>query len=612
MCGLVGGTNLEHTQDLLVMLDVLAHRGPDGSGVFEDNHVALGHVRLSIVDQAGGNQPMQSACGRYVLVYNGEVFNAQKLRFELEAEGVQFLTHHSDTEVLLNLLILKGEQALPKINGMFAFAFYDLQRRVIFCARDRFGIKPLYYARPNGDFAFASELKSLLRHPGLNREPDLQNLFHYFSLQYLPGKGSAISGVEQLAPGSCLTFHLDSKRLETGRWWSPEFTCSLSLKGQELTEYMREVISAAVDRWSIADVPVGCLLSGGLDSSAIVSLLASKGHDLKTYTVGFRGLGEEAWDELELAAKIAQKYGTEHYEIILDPEVLLNDLVEMVWYLDEPYGGGLPSWSVFKAMSGEVKVAMTGTGGDELFGNYNKYVRMEGLYRSRVPGLARREVDKSIFDREWFANYSYASDAEKRSDILYGDFSDCENTADMMWGTFLSGADKESVRDRVVRLDLATQLPNEFLKMTDRFSMAHSIEARTPFLDHTLAEAVYAIPASTRLSPNWYKPMLRRVVKDMLPPELMNAPKRGFVIPLKLWLKTWLKPVLEHLLNPLRLKMQGVVREDFFQRYVIPHIQGKSDYTNRIWTMLMFQLWWDLYIEQVPLAELKARVRGEL
>lgn len=612
MCGLVGATNQKHTKDLSVMLNAVAHRGPDGSGLFEDNHVALGHVRLSIVDQAGGNQPMQSVCGRYVLVYNGEVFNAQKLRDELEAEGVQFLTHHSDTEVLLNLLIQKGEQALPKINGMFAFAFYDVQRRIILCARDRFGIKPFYYARPNGDFVFASELKSLLCHPKLSREPDLQNLFHYFSLQYLPGEGSAISGVEQLAPGSCLTFHLDSRHLENHRWWSPAFTGSLCLKSDELIEYLRDVIGEAVNRWSISDVPVGCLLSGGLDSSTIVSLLAQRGHQLKTYTVGFSGPGEEAWDELKLAAKIAQKYGTDHHEIILDPEDLLDDLVEMAWYLDEPYGGGLPSWSVFKAMSGEVKVAMTGIGGDELFGNYNKYVRMEGRYRSRLPGLARRNVDKARFDREWFAHYSYAGDLEKHSDILQGDFAGCQDTADMMWRIFCSGADYENVRDRVVRLDLSTQLPNEFLMMTDRFSMAHSIEARTPMLDHKLAEVVYSIPSSTRLSPNQYKPLLRRVLEDMVPHELMKAPKQGFVIPLKLWLKSRLRPVLERLFAPARLRKQGIIRDDFLQRYVVPHTQGKRDYTNRIWTMLMFQLWWDLYINQVPLADLKALVRGEL
>ena len=611
MCGIVGITGERSSEWIHAMTDALVHRGPDDEGLFHAPGISLGHRRLSIVDLRAGYQPMSSQDGRYTLVFNGEIYNAQVLRKELEEWGLKFKTNHSDTEVLLNILILMGVEAIPKLNGMFAFAFYDQLHRTLLCARDRFGIKPFYYASIGGNLVFASELKSLLRYPGLNREPNFQNLFHYFSLQYVPGEGSAVAGVEQLAPGEFFTFHLESSRLENRRWWSPKFTSELVVNSRELTDYLKEAISDAVDRWSIADVPVGCLLSGGLDSSAIVSLLARKGHNLKTYTVGFLGPGEEAWDELKLAGKIARKYGTEHREIILAPEDLLDDLVEMVWCLDEPYGGGLPSWSVFKAMSGEVKVAMTGTGGDELFGNYNKYVRLEGRYRSRLPGLARRDVDKERFDREWFANYSYASDAEKRLDMLAGDFGGCEDTAEMMWRVFCSGGDSETLRDRVVRLDLATQLPNEFLMMTDRFSMAHSIEARPPFLDHQLAEIVYSIPSSSRLSPNQYKPLLRRIMQDLLPKELMKAPKKGFVIPLKLWLKTRLRPVLERLFDARRLRKQGVVQEDFLQRYVIPHCQGERDYTNRIWTMLMFQLWWDLYIEQISVADVKAQMRGE-
>ncbi len=610
MCGIAGIVGAQSSDWIETMCGTIAHRGMDGFGVYRDENLSLGHQRLSIIDEAGGRQPMSSNDSRYVLVFNGEIFNAAEIRLQLEAHGVCFTSDHSDTEVLLNLLIREREHALSQLNGMFAFAFLDCKSRTLFCARDRFGIKPLFYYCKNGHMAFASELKALLTLPIVERSPNLSSVFHFFSLQYVPGEETAFNSISRLEAGCWLSYDLDRCVLRKEKWWTPGFSSNTKFSLAEQVEDLTDTITGAVDRWSISDVPIGCLLSGGLDSSAIVSLLAQKGHSLKTYTVGFTGDGEMAWDETQLARKIAEKWGTDHHEIILDPASLLDDLIDMVYALEEPYGGGLPSWAVFKAMGNDLKVAMTGTGGDELFGNYNKFVLLEGRFRGMVPGLARQSVNKECFDRHYFQHYCYASDHDKREFILTNEFCDHRDTLDYMWDHFNDGPLDEGLRDRVVRVDLATQLPEEFLMMTDRFSMAHSIEARTPFLDKELSEKIYAIHSSKRLNRHEYKPLLRKVVSSILPDELMQAPKRGFVIPLNLWLGKQLRPLLERLLVPDRLQRQGLVQTDFLARFALPHFQGKADHTNRLWNMLMFQLWWDVFILQRPRDELSAEVKG--
>lgn len=611
MCGIVGIFGQQDAALIELMNASILHRGPDEGGVFREGDLSVAMRRLSIIDRSGGHQPMSSVDGRYVLVYNGEIFNAAALRKQMQRQGVRFTTDHSDTEVLLELLIREGEAALTRLNGMFAFALVDRREQTIFCARDRFGIKPFYFCRQARRFAFASEPKALLQLPWIARTPDLQSLFHYFSLHYVPCASSAFAGIERLAPASSLRWNMRTGAAAITRWWTPSFSGAPRESETELTERLGAGLREAVDRWAISDEPVGCLLSGGLDSSAIVSLLAQRGQKLQTFTVGFKGPGEAAWDELHLARQIAQKWDTEHHEIILDPEALLDDLVDMVWALDEPYGGGLPSWSVFKAMGSGIKVAMTGSGGDELFGNYNKYLFLEGRWRGRIPALRNRTADAARFEKDLFERYYYASDARKRSDMLVTDrFAAASDTVDLLWTHFSAGPPERSLRDRVANMDLATQLPDEFLLMTDRFSMAHSIEARTPFLDHELAAQVYAVDASRRLSTREYKPLLRRVVAGLLPPKLMTAPKRGFVVPLKLWLRGRLKPTLQRLLAPARLSEQGLIRADFFERYAAPHVTGAADHTHRLWNMLMFQLWWEVYIVRRPLDELRAEIRG--
>jgi asparagine synthase (glutamine-hydrolysing) len=595
MCGIVGLHGPQSEDWVERMNEALVHRGPDDSGTFRDQErgLSLAMRRLSIIDLAGGRQPMSTANGRFTIVYNGELYNAPELRRELEARGVRFETDHSDTEVLLHLYAVAGDAILARLNGMFAFAVYDRDRGTLFCARDHLGIKPFYYTQQSGRFAFASELKALLAVPFVERHLNRASLFHYASLMYVPGEETILEGVRRLPAGHSLTYGLEDGTVRVARWYWPTVRPNPLLRG-DLKPLLRETLSAAVRRWTLSDVPVACSLSGGLDSSSIVGLLSAAGEKVKTYSVGFTGAGESAWNELPLARLVARRWGTEHHELVLEPDTLLDDLPAMVWALDEPYGGGLPSWLVFKFMGREVKVGMTGTGGDELFGNYGKWRELEGGWLRRA--FARNTDEGERFRRVFFERYYYFPDADKRRFLVEPEGAATGDTCALLYRQYTS-ADAATVRDRVAATDLGTQLPEEFLMMTDRFSMAHSVEARTPFLDRQLVELVLSVPAAVRTRRRDLKYLLRETVADLLPSELLRAPKRGFVIPLELWLRQRLRPLVERLLAPERLAEQGIFRPEFHRAFVAPHLQGAANHTNKVWSALMFQLWHRIFIE---------------
>ena len=583
MCGIAGIAG-PHDEALLERLAAaLEHRGPDGGGIFRAPEADIGLVarRLAILDLEGGEQPMRS--GDLAIVFNGEIYNAPELRAELERDGAAFATDHSDTEVVLKLYERHGGGFLDRLNGMFAFVIWDARRRRLFGARDRFGIKPLYHARPAGRFAFASELRSLLLADGIDRELDRESLFHYLSLRFVPGERSILSGVRRLPPGHFFVYDVDARTFHARRWYRLSFEPE---RAREWPERLRAALRDAVRRWTLSDVPLACALSGGLDSGAVVALLAEGGHrDLRTYTLGFTSVEDERLNELPLARALAERYGTDHHELVVDADDLLDDLLAMVWALDEPYGGGLPSWYVFRLMSEDVKVGLTGSGGDELFGNYRRFVPFE------TGRLARF---RRSFRRYYFEPTYYFSDAEKRELLLDASAGD---TADELEAIFAASG-SSSPRDSVLSLDLSTQLPDEFLLMTDRFSMAHSLEARTPFLDHELVELVASIPPEQRTDARDPKGLLRQAVADLLTPAHLEAPKRTFVFPLGRWLRAELRPLAERLLSDDHLARQGLFRPGLAARYLEPHRRGERDESERLWPLLMFQLWHLLYVEE--------------
>lgn len=636
MCGIAGMVGSDSAERVRTMTRALVHRGPDDVGFYDDppSKLTLGMQRLSILDLEHGRQPMASQDRSVWIVYNGEIFNSPELRGRLEQRQRRFVTAHSDTETLLHLYDDKQEGMLEDLNGMFAFVLHDKRRNLLFGARDRMGIKPLYYARTSTAFAFASELKSLLAVPTVARDLDRASLFHYLTLRFVPGTSSIVKGVSRLAPGHWFRYELDTGRFETQPYWRPSFVSEEGRSAGEWAGLVRTGLRDAVQRWSLSDVPIGCSLSGGLDSSSIVGLLAESGHSkLKTYSLGFEGAAE--LDELPLARKVAERWGTDHHELILRPDDLLRDLLHMVWSLDEPYGGGLPSWYVFQFMHQDVKVGMTGTGGDELFGDYGRYIGLERQLAGRQAGPARSQVSdwlegcwplvSSLVDRlphgvgglrsrerwrhwpqvgrdpfrwEYVQAFYYCSDDMKRNEVLSNGGSAGSTGTTEFLRSLYEESDGTFPRDGLMQLTMRTQLPEEFLFMTDRFSMAHSLEARVPFLDHAFVDLMLRIPAEIRTKPDDPKYLLRQAVRDLLPGELLNAPKRGFVIPTAEWLRGPLRPLTERLLAPSRLAEQGLFRPEFYQRFVDPHLRGQADYHPQIWTVLMFQIWHNLYIER--------------
>jgi asparagine synthase (glutamine-hydrolysing) len=598
VCGIVGFTGPPDDALLGAMNARQRHRGPDDAGDYfdEPDGVSLAMRRLSILDIAGGHQPMTSADGAFTIVFNGEIMNAPELRRGLEREGARFQSDHSDTEVLLQLYARDGERMLESLNGMFAFVIHDRRRRLLFAARDHFGIKPLYYAFDGARFAFASELKSLALVPWVDRDLSLEALSHYLSFQCVPAPLTIYRGASKLPAAHSFVLDLEHRSLRIARYWKPPAGAAPDVphSPQELTALVRSGLDQAVSRWMLSDVPVACSLSGGIDSSAILGLMAShSAAPVPTYSLGFADAPE--LDERVLARRIAQRWNTRHHEIVLRSEQLLEDLELMVDALDEPYAGGLPAWFVFRGMAGSVKVCMTGTGGDEMFGNYGKWRTYESAWRGlRVAaGRARRSPG-------WLGDYlrypvgsrysMYFTGADKRRVLTRaagGGAAISEALVETLW----QQSHPATVRDAVRLVDLQIQLPDEFLHMTDRFSMAHSIEARPPFLDRVFAEAMMTVPAQLRVGRSSLKQLLIDAVRDLLPAELLDAPKRGFVLPMAAWLRGRLRPQVEQLLGENYLRRQGLFSERITAQLVRPHLSGRADFSWQVWTLLMFQLW---------------------
>jgi len=603
MCGIVGviGNGVLSPSLIEKMNFVQNHRGPDEAGYFhsEKDNVYIAMARLSIIDIEGGSQPMTTSDGRYTIVFNGEIFNAKELRLALENEGIQFKSNHSDTEVILLLFQRFGSGSIDMLNGMFAFTIYDSLERTIFLGRDYCGIKPLHYFHENEIFAFASEIKSLKCIDGAANELDLESINHFFSLNYIPTSNTIYKKIKKIPAGHYLIYDIEKNSVTIKRYWLPRFGNIKFDSRDELIKEIYKKLTQAVIRWSTSDVDICVSLSGGIDSAIILKILSENSNSkISTFTLGFKDAGSEvSSNEYDLARITADKFKANQCEIQINSMDLLGEIKEIIASLDEPYGGGIPSWFVYKAMSLDgFKVAMSGTGADEIFGGYGKWIPFENL-ALKIKTLVNR----------WRSGYSIGEIFKYTNGVLYyPNFYGAVFKKKILFkhklidkiiptSKFINNelAGWKDPIDDICKFDIQNQLAEEFLMMSDRFSMAHSVELRTPFLDKEFIEFIFSLDSSYRKNYKKYKQLLIDAVANHLPREIISSSKKGFVLPRKEWLYGALKDDLMKYSSPTFLKEQALFNTNFRKSVIEPFLNGKDALLEIVWSWWMFQRWYE-------------------
>jgi asparagine synthase (glutamine-hydrolysing) len=612
MCGIAGVFNLDgrpvERRLLEAMAAVQRHRGPDGEGLHLDGPVGLAHRRLAILDLEGGDQPMTTADGAAWIVFNGEIYNYVELRDELAARGHP-LTTRSDTEVILHLYEEKGADCVRDLRGMFAFALWDPRRRLLLLARDRVGIKPLYYANAGGFVAFASELKGLLAHPGVRREPDRVALNEFMTLLYVPGPRTCFEGILKLPPAHTLTVTAEGAELR--RYWAlPEGTEERPEGAwrEELEATLREAVRIHMR----SDVPVGALLSGGIDSSLVVALASdAAGGPVRTFSVGF---SEADMSELPYARQVAERYRTSHTEYVLEARKVA-DVPSLVAHFDEPFGdsSSIPCSHIAEVASRDVKVCLSGDGGDEAFAGYDAYPLARTLSRADLVPLAARRLLLGPIERlvpEWargkgllrfltlppadrYAEIMGSVDVSTRRWLLTPEFREAtaeHHPYERIRALHAAHAGCDEVA-RLQRVDLDSYLPDDILVKSDRTSMLHSLELRVPLLDHKVLELAFRMPTPLKLRNGRSKWILRETFADRLPEAIRRRGKQGFGIPLSAWLRGDLQGWAREVFSDPRTRRRGVLDPAGLDRLLASHLRGARDLSNEIWSALVLELW---------------------
>jgi asparagine synthase (glutamine-hydrolysing) len=623
MCGIVGIVSRQGSGSIRSMTDTLAHRGPDGVGFFEDDGVALGHTRLSIIDLEGGAQPIPNEDETLQLVCNGEIYNSPELRRDLESRGHRFRTR-TDVEVILHLYEEYGESCVNHLRGMFAFALWDAPARKLFLARDHLGQKPLFYYINGDTFVFASEIKGLFASGLVEPELCLEGMWHYMSLRFMPDQYSLFQGVNKLPAASTLSFK--DGRLEVGKYWSISFADKFRGGEAELIDRLDQLLADTVEAHLLSDVRVGSFLSGGIDSTTVASMMAEKtASPVPVFSVGVE---ERSFNELPAARLVAQKYGMEHHERVANADII-GLLPRMLYHMDEPadpYGVGV--YLVSELARETVKVALSGDGADESFAGYDRYAgqRVVDFY-CLLPAWFRRSVMRPLIEAlpETFA---YKSISQKARWVhAMSQFSSGERYAESMSFlrftpeakerlftaaaksriedyasvdkilTHFDAANSEELVDRMLHTDLMTRVPDHNLVIGDRMSMAHSLEVRAPFVDYQVVEFAARLPGKLKLKSGRLKYILRQVAARYIPQEVVKKPKQGFGFPLGAWMRADLAGVLKQLLGNSRLAELDIFRQQEIDRIVAEHIGGKIDHSYRLWILLNLEVLQRLYFE---------------
>ena len=594
------------------MTDILAHRGPDGDGMHLDGRVGLGHRRLSIIDLATGDQPMSSDDGAVWITFNGEIYNFRELRMELESRGQRFRTS-SDTEVLLKAYETFGTDCLSHLRGMFAVALWDGRRRRLFLARDRAGIKPLVYAWDGRRLLFASEIKALLQEPSLARDVDEEALRDYLCFLYVPSPRTIFRSIRKLPPASFLTLDVDTGDLRVERYWRLGFRPDTRRSEAETLEGLRWHLADAVRSHLVADVPIGAFLSGGVDSGTVVSLMAqATPQPIRTFSIGFE---EAAFDEVAYARMVARRYGTNHYEFVVKADALAA-LPRLAWQFDEPFAdaSALPTYYVAKITREHVTVGLSGDGGDENFAGYTRYARALALHQRldrfpgrmirpflgwagrRLPAGARGHGALALLGADPVARYFRIMTGGRTASLTRllapGLRERLGPELDASGFRALAGPDPEGDYVATLQgLDVETYLPEDILTKVDRTSMLVSLEARVPLLDHVLMEYVATIPTAMKLANGEGKAVLKRVMADHLPAEVLHRRKMGFGVPLGAWLRGELGDYARDVLLDDRTRRRGFLAPVAVETLLAEHRRGAHDRSAQIWSLLCLEEW---------------------
>ena len=556
------------------MNNTTLHRGPDDTGVYinKRDKIALGMNRLAILGLKTGSQPMYSKDKKKILVFNGEIFNFNELCKKYLNKSYQ-----SDTKTLLDLFCKYGPKCLDFLNGMFAFAFYDLNKKKVYIGRDRFGIKPLYYFSKN-KFIFSSEVKALKKILNSSLNIDFQNISNYITLNHSHGDNTIYKDIKKLPPGHYIEFSLKKNFFDIKKWYYPKYSPQVFKNKKECIEIADHQIKKSLNLWTKSDVPISFLLSGGMDSGLLTKMYSEKINEkINNISLAFKTKGEEKWNEINTINKLVKDINSNHKTIFFDSKIFLNDFNKIISSLDEPYGGGLPSWFVFKQISKNFKVAISGTGGDEIFGNYNRYFKLKAI---------KKKIGITRFN-EYFYNLYFSNNRWKKK---YTNLKIYPETSDTFYKNIHKTNFKNSSK-KFSMLDFNTQLKDEFLYITDLFSMKHSLEVRTPYLDHELVELIYNMPERYRISKSIYKPILRSIGKKILPKEYIDQSKKGFSLPLSHYMRGMLKPYIEEYFSKKNIEQLGVMKFDFVEHYVKPMLKGENKHIQLIWNILILQIW---------------------
>ena len=633
MCGIAGiiGNGVDRRSTVERMTDVLFHRGPDDSGHYHDEHMSMGQRRLAIIDLNTGHQPISNEDDTLQLVCNGEIYNSPELRAELITKGHQFKTA-SDVEVILHLYEEYGRDCVKYLRGMFAFALWDTKKRLLFVARDHMGQKPLFFYQHEAGFVFASEVKAILACDLVQPEIELEAIWHYVSMRFVPDQYSMFKGIQKLPAGSSLYWQDGNVRVQ--RYWDIDFNNKIGGSVDDIEQGLHDVLYDAVKSHLLSDVRVGAFLSGGIDSSTVSAMMAKEIADpVPVFSIGVK---EQSYNELPYARMVVDRYGLEGHEKIVEAD-LVHLIPTMIQHLDEPadpFGVGV--YLVSSVAKEYVKVVLTGDGGDENFAGYDRFAGQRlADYYAMLPLWVRKSVMKKIISLipESFEYKTVAQKARWMNEVSMYDrgeryahslsilrftpeskaelFSsgvqqqiECVNSDEKIL-QFFDADNANDLVDKMLYTDLMTRMPDHLLTIADRMTMAHSIESRAPLIDHKLVEYAASIPAYYKLKGNKIKYILRKVAARYLPDELVYRKKQGFGFPIAQWIRSDLSGFLQKLFAESRFVELGIFEQKYMQELLDEHLSGKVDHNFRLWILLNLELWYRIYFENQSMDEMR-------